>query len=68
VRQQGSRSHRPEVETKKNVNVGRIRDGDVDGRVSYLEEINRWVSGAQCVHEWGNLAALLIGRRHEMDD
>jgi hypothetical protein len=27
---------------------------------SYLEEINRWVSGTQCVHKWGNLATLLI--------
>lgn len=28
--------------------------------ISYLEEINRWVSGTQCIHKRGNFAALLI--------
>jgi hypothetical protein len=71
VQQQGSRSHQPEVKTKGHVNVGQIRDGDRGwpcDSVSYLEEINRWVSRTQCIHKWGNLTALLIWRRHEMDN
>lgn len=56
--------------TKWQVNV--VQNGRWGGwlctSASYLEEINRWISGTQCVHKRGNLAALLIWRCHEMDD
>lgn len=51
--------------------IGKRLKDDKDqafGSISYLEEINRWVFGTQCIHKRGNFGALLIRRSHEMDN